>query len=213
MIFWEAITRETNERARKTNKNRFNSTHFKSKDMCTALKAWKRGNGVMEARREWEWEWVWGRFLNTGQIVNYSFRFVIFAERHAGVKASLWIYFRLFLCVCVLFLYLAAATILFWTCSPIFFSSHPNCEVDLLQVLVSFFLLSSGTWHASKHIDMEEWTLFKHVILDTNELNWTTTTMVTMLQLQVHMQYEFHSVNYFNVFFFLIFFCVGLCAM
>lgn len=169
-------------------KNRFNSTHFKNKDMCTALKALQRGNG--ERWRETRMSMGW--FLNTGQIVNYSFRFVIFAERHAGVKASLRIYFWLFLCVFAFFISGSGDgggnSTLFWICSSNCFSSHPNCKVDLLQVLDSSFFCCSTlaldmlpsilTWRSERYLSMSFWI----------QINWTKLPLLwlAMLQLQVH---------------------------
>lgn len=115
-----------------------------------------------------------------------------------------------FSCVCSLFLYLAAAmaaaTVLFLDLFFELFFVPPELQSGSFTSAWFFFflLLYSGTWHASKHIDMEEWTLFKHVILDTNKLNKTTTAMASYAATSgthIHYDYVFHSVNCFNVFF------------
>lgn len=74
--------------------------------------------------------------------------------------------------VCVRFFYIwqrrwRRQQYFFWICSSNCFSSHPNCKVDLLQVLVSSFFCCSTraldmlpsilTWRSERYLSMSFW--------------------------------------------------------
>lgn len=146
-FFW----RSDNATSEKINhKNRFNSTHFENKDMCTALKASKRASGK---------RWMGGGEpgMSMGPIFEHwpncklFFSFCHFhRERHAGVKASLRIYFWLFLCV--RFFYLAAtmaaaeATVLFSDLFLELFFVPPKLQSGSFTS-ACFFFSAALLWH------------------------------------------------------------------